>query len=296
MKLTRSSTSSPFRQAPSLDDASLVQHEVEALRVEYRRLVGRINFRTRRGWMFAGLLVLTLVAFVTVAALVLSPSDWASSQQSRFTQMTALLLLSATAIPLGAYFARRYDRQRERVKLARTRQHEVLTRLEQLDEVRGARRRPRRRRRSKRSWAWRIAHPAQFSRPPLETMTAAALEDAADQLSGQVAEERGKRAVAYAHAWITGAFTVIIAFSITLAGPEYLSDFLGGRQWGGAAGPDPLVFWLTLTIGLVVFGGLGSHRVTVLLRRAHAYQDRLTAVERALWDARVLLRERREEV
>ena len=288
------SPSSPFVGTRNLDDAALVQREVEALRVEYRRLVGRINFRTRRSWLFIALLVLTLVAFIAVGVLVLSPAEWASNQQSRFTQMTSLLILAATAMPLGAYFARRYDRQRERVKIARTRQHEVLSRLAQLDEVRGARRR--RRRRTHRSWAWRIAHPQHFSRPPLETMSTAALEETADQLGGQVHEEKRMRALAYAHAWATGILTVVLAFGVTLAGPAYLGDFLGGRQWGGAAGPDPLVFWVTLTIALVLFVGLGAHRVTVLLRRARAYHDRLSAVERALWDARVLLRERREEV
>jgi hypothetical protein len=277
------------------DDATLKAQEVEALRVEYRRLVGRINFRTRRSWLFLGLLVLTLLMFVAVSAFVLSPSDWAANQQSRFTQMTSLLILVGVAMPLGGYFARRFDRQRERVKLARTRQYEVLSRLAQLDEV-GAGARRRRRRRKKQSWSWRVAHPDTFSRPPLENMASGDLEDMADQLGGQVNEERAMRALAYLHAGITGGGAIIIAFVVTLAGPEYLSAFLGGRQWGGSAGMDPLMFWLLMTIVLVVLGGVASHRVTTLVRHARAYHDRLLAVERALWDARVLLRERREEV
>jgi hypothetical protein len=289
-----SGTPAPIFKTVKRDDQTLVLAEVEALRVEFRRLVGRINYRTRRGWMYIGFLVLTLIVFIAVTVFTLSPSEWTSNQQSRFTQMTSLLILLATTIPLGAYFARRYDRQRERVRIARTRQQDVLRRLEQLDEVRGARRR--KRRRARRPWAWRIRHPERFSRPSLESMTTAQLEDAADVLGNQVTEERGLHAIAVAHAWITGIVSVLVAFTVTLSGPEYLSALLGGRQWGGAAGPDPLIFWLTLTVGLVALGGLGSHRVTVLLRRARAYQDRLTAMERALWDARVLLRERREEV
>jgi hypothetical protein len=292
---SRSSIAAPFLTTPDLDDAALREREVEALRVEYRRLVGRINYRTRRGWMFLVFLLLTLLAFVGVAVFVLSPSDWLGSQQSRFTQMTTLLLLTAAAMPLGGYFARRYDRQRERVRIARTRQQEVLARLSQLDEAGGGGRRRRRRRRQP-SWAWRIAHPTTFNRPPLETMAVAELADAADALGSQLAEERAMRALAYAHAGITGAIAIAIAFAVTLSGPQYLSDFLGGRQWGGGVGVDPLIFWLLLTIALVVLGGFGSHRVTVLLRHARAYHDRLRSVERALWDARVLLRERREEV
>jgi len=269
--------------------------EVEALRVEYRRLVGRINFRTRRGWLFLALLIFTVLVFISVAMFVLSPAEWTSSQQSRFTQMTTLVLLVAVATPLGAYFAGRFDRQRERAKLARTRQREVLGRLAQLDEM-GVTGRRRRRRRNKRSWAWRIAHPTPFNRPPLESMVTADLVETADQLGSQLTEERAWRALAYAHAWLTGGVAIVLGFVMTFAGPRYLSDFLGGRQWGGSGGPDPLLFWLTLTITLVVLGGLGTHRVTVLLRHARAYHDRLAAVERALWDARSLLRERREKV
>lgn len=246
--------------------------------------------------MFLALLVVTLLAFIAIAVFMLSPTDWAASQQSRFTQMTALLILVVASTPLAAYFARRYDRQRERVKLARTRQHEVLSRLAQLDELGGGARRRRRRHRRKRSWAWRIAHPAPFNRPAIESMATADLEAIADQLGSQLLEERGMRAIAYLHAWITGAATAAVAFGVTLSGPEYLSAFLFGKQWGGAAGPDPLLFWLGLTLLLVIVGGLGSHRVTVLMRRARAYHDRLNAVERTLWDARVLLRERGEKV
>ncbi|MBI2407868.1 MAG: hypothetical protein HYV19_06185 [Gemmatimonadetes bacterium] len=295
MRPSRSSIAAPFLNAPDLDDASLREREVEALRVEYRRLMGRINYRTRRGWMFLGFLLFTLLVFVGVAVFVLSPSDWLGSQQSRFAQMTSLLILTAAAMTLGGYFARRYDRQRERVRIARTRKQEVLARLSQLDEAGSGGRRLRRRRR-KSSWAWRIAHPSPFNRPALETMDGAELADAAEALGGQLSEERAMRALAYAHAGITGAIALVIAFAVTLSGPQYLSDFLGGRQWGGGAGVDPLVFWLMLTIALVVLGGLGSHRVTVLLRHARAYHDRLRSVERALWDARVLLRQRREEV
>jgi hypothetical protein len=295
VRFTRSSTSVPFLINQNQDDQALRVHEVEALRVEYRRLVGRINFRTRRGWMFLSLLVLTIIACLAVAMLVLSPSDWRSSQQSRFTQMTTLVLLVGISVSLGAYFARRFDRQRERVRLARTRQQEVLARLAQLDEL-GVTGRRRRRRRTRRSWAWRVAHPSPFSRPPLESMVTADLEETADQLGGQLQEERAWRALSYLHAWLTGGIAAVFAFVVTLAGPQYLSDFLGGRQWGGGGGPDPLMFWLTLTLVLVVLGGLGTHRVTVLMRRARAYHDRLSAVERALWDARALLRERRQEV
>jgi hypothetical protein len=111
-----------------------------------------------------------------------------------------------------------------------------------------------------------------------------------------VAAERGVAALAYLHAGITGAATLGIAFGLALAGPEYLTSFLGGNQWGGAVGPDPLIFWLVLTVVLVLIGGAGSHRVSALLRHAREYRDRLTAIERALWDARVLVRERREKV
>lgn len=295
MRFSRSSTTVTFLPNQNEDEHAQRVREVEALRVEYRRLVGRINFRTRRGWLFLALLLTTVVTFITVAMLVLAPSEWVSNQQSRFTQMTTLVLLVVVATPLGAYFARRFDRQRERVKLARTRQQEVLGRLAQLDEL-GVTGRRRRRKRVKRSWAWRITHPGTFSRPPLESMVTADLEDTADQLGSQLTEERAWRALAVVHAWLTGGVAVILGFVITLAGPHYLSDFLGGQQWGGGGGPDPLVFWLALTLVLVVLGGLGTHRVTVLLRHARAYRDRLAAVERALWDARSLLRERREKV
>ncbi len=290
-----SSTLGPLLFDQDQDARTLRQREVEALRVEFRRVQGRINFRRRRGWMYVGLLVFTLAAFVTVAAFMLSPSEWGAHQRTRFTQMTALLLLLGIATPLGAYFARRYDRQRERVRIARMRQSEILGRLSQLDEAGGGGRR-RQRRRKHHSWAWRIAHPTPFNRPPLETMPHADLEEAADALGSQLHEEQGMRALAYAHAGITGAVAIVVAFVVTLSGPEYLGDLLGGQQWGGSAGPDPLLFWLTLIITLVVLGGFGSHRVTVLLRRARAYHDRLTSVERALWDARALLRQGQEEV
>jgi hypothetical protein len=294
VRLSRISTTVPL-YATEVDDLTLKKREVEGLRVEYRRVQGRINYRKRRGYMFLGLLVLTLAAVIAVAVFMLSPTDWAGNQTSRFTQMTTLLLLIVVAAPLGAYFARRLDRQRERVRIASMRQREILQRLAQLDEVGdGARRR--RRRRKKRSWAWRVTHPSPFTRPPLESMSTEQLEDSADALGNQLIEERGMRAIAYLHAGITGGGALILAFFVTLAGPEYLASLLGGNKWGGAVGPDPLIFWLTLTGVLVVLGGLASHRVSVLMRHARGYQDRLAAVERALWDVRVLLRERREKV
>ena len=294
MRHSRIGTSIPL-YAPEQDDLARRKQEVESLRVEFRRVMGRINFRRRRGWMFLGLLILTLSTVIVAAVFMLSPSDWAISQQSRFTQMTTLILLIAAATPLAAYFARRYDRQRERVRIAHMRQREILQRLSQLDELTGASRR-RRRRRKKRSWAWRIVNPAPFSRPPLESMSAEVLEETDDALGSQLTEERAWRAIAYLHAWITGALTLVVAFLVTLSGPAYLASLLGGDRWGGAVGPDPLIFWLILSAVLVILGGLGSHRVSVLLRHARAYHDRLSAVERALWDARVLLREGREEV
>lgn len=277
------------------DDQALRQREVEALRTEYRRLMGRINFRRRRAWMFLGLLVFTLVVVATTVVVLLAPDEWIASQQSRFTQMTGLLILVGTATPLGAYFAQRYDRQRERVRIARTREHEILKRLSQLDEA-GSGARRRRRRRHHRSWGWRVAPPEVFARPSFESMPPAELEDTADLLGNQLTEARGLRLLAYLHAGLFGLVTLILAFVVTLAGPTFLTSFLRGGSWGGAAGPDPLLFWLTLTIALVFLGGIGSHRVTVLMRHARAYQDRLAAIERALWDVRVLLRERRKEV
>ena len=115
-------------------------------------------------------------------------------------------------------------------------------------------------------------------------------------LANELTEGRGMRLLAYLHAGIFGLVTLVFAFVVTLSGPAFLTDFLRGGTWSGGGGPDPLLFWLTLTATLVVLGGAGSHRVTVLLRHARAYQDRLADIERALWDVRVLLRERREEV
>jgi hypothetical protein len=126
--------------------------------------------------------------------------------------------------------------------------------------------------------------------PPTE------LEDTADMLANELTEARGLRLLAYLHAGIFGGATLIVAFVVTMSGPAFLSSFLRGGAWSGTAAPDPLMFWLALTMVLVVLGGAGSHRVTVLLRDARGYQDRLAAIERALWDVRVLLRERREEV
>lgn len=294
MRLSRITTTVPLF-SPDEDDLTRRMREVDALRVELRRIGGRLNFRKRRGYMFMGFLVATLMTVLTTAVLMLSPTEWAVSQQSRFTQMTTLIFLLVVATPLAAYFARRYDRQRERVRIATMRQREIIQRLQQLDEAGGGGRR-RRRRRKKRSWAWRISHPSTFTRPPLESMSVDELEETADSLGSQLLEERGMRAIAYLHAGLTGGITIVVAFFVTLAGPEYLNSFLGGKAWGGAAGPDPLIFWLTITGVLVVLGGLGSHRVSVLLRHARGYQDRLSSVERALWDVRVLLRERREEV
>ena len=292
---SRSSTTVPLQLFPEENDRDVMNREVDALRVEYRRIVGRINFRKRRGGMFIGFLVLTLGIALTVAVFLLSPTEWALSQVTRFTQMATLIVLMGTATPLAGYFARRYDRQRERVRVARTRQHEILQRLAQLDGLLGKGVRHRHRRR-KRSWAWRIQHPMPFTRPPLESLPTGELEEAAATLGNNLTEGRGLRTLAYLHASITGAFTIGFAFVVTLAGPEYLSSFLSGNQWGGTVGPDPLVFWFTLTVFLVIVGGAGSHRVSVLLRHARGYHDRLASIERALWDARVLLRERREEV
>src|SRR3972149_8810210 len=160
----RSSSTSSFLVPEPQNDQALRQREVEALRTEYRRLTGRINSRQPRPWIFLALLVLTLTVVATMVVILLAPDEWIASQQSRFTQMTGLLILVATATPLGAYFARRYDRQRERVRIARTREQEILKRLSQLDEAgTGARRR--RRRHHRRSWAWRGADAAGFSRP-----------------------------------------------------------------------------------------------------------------------------------
>ncbi|MHB0963208.1 MAG: hypothetical protein ACYC5V_08380 [Gemmatimonadaceae bacterium] len=294
MRPIRSSSTTSFLVPDAQDDQALRQREVESLRTEYRRLMGRINFRRRRAWIFLGLLVFTLAVVATMVVFLLAPDEWMTSQQSRFTQMTGLLILVGTATPLGAYFARRYDRQRERVRIARTREHEILKRLSQLDEAgTGGRRR---RRRHRRSWGWRVTHPPVFTRPPLETMPPAELEDTADMLGNELTEARAMRLLAYLHAGIFGLVTLILAFVVTLSGPTFLSNFLHGGTWSGGGGPDPLIFWLTLTGVLVLLGGIGSHRVTVLLRRARAYQDRLATIERALWDVRLLLRERREEV
>ena len=272
-----------------------MNRETDLLRVEQRRVKGRINFRRRRGWMFGAFLVLTLVVALTIAVFVLSPTEWAFNQKTRFTQMTSLIILLVVATPVAGYFAQRFDRQRERVRLARTRNREILHRLAQLDGLRGEGVRRRRRRRS-RSWSWSIASPEPFSRPPLESLGAEEPDEAAATLGNHLTEERGMRALAYLHAGIVGALTLAFAFVLTLSGPEYLANFLGDNPWGGSVGPDPLVFWLTLTIVLVLVGGAGTHRVSVLLRHARDYHDRLAAIERALWDARVLVRERREKV
>jgi hypothetical protein len=283
----------PLPFTTDTDELALRKREVEALRVEYRRLEGRIRFRTRRGWLFLALLIVTIVAALGVVIFLLSPASWLGNQQTRFTQMVGLLLVLAATTPLGGYFARRFDRQRQRVKVAEERRHEIRKRFAQLDEAGGRRRR---RRRKRRSWIWRIEHPESFKRPPIETMTLEELEESADGLGAQVLEEQAMRAFAYAHAGITGVLALLVAFVVTLSGPEYLGSLLRGGGAAGGAGPDPLIFWLTLTVTLIVLGGIGSHRVTVLMRRARAYQERLRAVERALWEARVLLRERREEV
>lgn len=295
MRPSRSSTSVPLHLHPDDTDLAVMNREVESLRVEYRRVMGRINFRKRRGYIYVGLLLLTLAAAIGIAVLVLSPSEWALSQQTRFTQMSSLLALLAVSIPLAGYFARRYDRQRERVKVARMRHKEILARLAQLDGLTGNGVR-RKRRRRRRSWAWRIEHPQPFARPTLESMATEELDEAAAALGNSLAEARTMRLAAYVHAGVTGAITLVVAFAVTLSGPEYLSRLLGGNQWGGAAGVDPLVFWVGLTILLIVVGGAGSHRVSVLMRHVRGYQDRLASIERALWDARVLVRERREKV
>ena len=293
MRRTRLSTIMPLPFTTDADELALRKREVEVLRVEYRRLEGRIRFRTRRGWMFLALLLLTVVAAIGAAIFLFSPTSQLGDQQTRFTQIVGLFILLAAVTTLGAYFARRFDRQRQRVRVAEARRHEIRKRFAQLDEAGGRRRR---RGRKRRSWIWRIEHPETFQRPPIESMSLEQLEDAADGLGSQLLEERAMRAFAYAHAGVTGGGALIVAFVVTLSGPEYLGSFLRGGAAAGGAGPDPLIFWLTLTVTLILLGGIGSHRVTVLLRRAHAYQDRLRAVERALWEARVLLRERREEV
>jgi hypothetical protein len=239
--------------------------------------------------------VLTLAIALTIAVFVLSPAEWALSQSTRFTQMTTLIGLIVTTMPLAGYFARRYDRQRERIRVARTRREEIIDRLNRLDGLMGNAVR-RRRRRASRRWVWRLAHVEPFARPSLESMDIVALEDAAATLGETLAEERVLRAAAYTHAGIVALLTLVLAFGLTLLGPQYLGNFLGGPQVGGAMGPDPLVFWLALTIILMFVGGLGTHRVSRLLRRARDHRDRLLAIERALWDARVLLRERRQEL
>ena len=295
MRSSRSSTFIPLHLHPEDTDLAVLNREVEALRIEYRRVMGRINFRKRRGYMFVTLLVVTLAVALGIAVLVLSPSEWALSEQTRFTQMSSLIALIAVSIPLAGYFARRYDRQRERVRVARMRHQEILARLAQLDGLTGSGvRRKRRRRRG--SWAWRIEHPQPFSRPSLESLSPEDLEEAAAALGSSLSEARTMRFVAYVHAIVTGSLALIVAFAVTLSGPEYLARFLGGNQWGGAAGVDPLMFWLGLIVVLVVVGGAGSHRVSVLMRHVRGYQDRLSSIERALWDARVLVRERREKV
>lgn len=278
------------------EDALAVMHrEVDALRIENRRVAGRINFRKRRGWMFVAFLVLTLTVALTIVVFILSPSEWELDQRTRFTQMTGLIVVVLFAVPLAGYFAQRYDRQRERVRVARHRQQEILHRLAQLDGLLGKGVRRRRRRRSRR-WAWNVEDPEVFSRPPLESFNDEQLDEAAAALGNSLTEGRGMRALAYLHAAIIGVVTIVLAFGLTLAGPEYLSSFLGGSPWGGTVGPDPLLFWLTLTVVLVLVGGLGSHRVSKLLRHARGHQDRVAAIERALWDARVLVRERAEKV
>ena len=289
------STIVPLQTHPEEDDRAVMNREVDALRVENRRVVGRMNFRKRRGWMFLGFLVLTLGIALTVVVFLLSPSDWASSQGTRFTQMTTLIVVIVLATPLAGYFAQRYDRQRERVRVARHRQQEILHRLAQLDGLLGKGVR-RRRRRHARSWAWQIEPPQPFDRPLLESMSAEEVEEAASALGNALTEGRGMRALAYLHAAITGAVALGIAFGLTLAGPAYLASFVSGNAWGGTVGPDPLLFWLSLTVVLVIVGGVGTHRVSQLLKHAREYRDRLSSIERALWDARVLVRERREKV
>jgi hypothetical protein len=293
--MSRTTTPVPLQFHPEEDDVAQKKREADSLRVEYRRVGGRVNFRKRRGWFFLTLLILTLATALTLAVFMLSPTDWAVSQQSRFTQMTSLILMALVATPVAGYFARRYDRQRERVRIARMRQQEILQRLAQLDVVPGGGRR-RKRRRSRHSWAWRIEEPLPFSRPPLESMATPDLEEAADRLGAALTEERGLRVLGYLHAGMTAVIVVGLSFAVTLSGPVYLTSFLSGNQWGGKAGPDPLLFWLLLSGSLIVIGGAGWHRVSALLRRVRSYQDRLSAVERALWDSRVLLRERREKV
>jgi len=291
----RQSTTAPQPIFAEEDALAVMNREVDALCIENRRVTGRINFRKRRGWMFIAFLVLTLAVGLTIAVFMLSPSEWALSQQTRFTEMTSLIVIVALSMPLAGYFAQRYDRQRERVRVARTRQREIQQRLAQLDGLLGKGVRRRRRRRSRR-WAWSIEDPEAFSRPPLESLTDEKLDEAAAALGNSLTEGRAMRTLAYSHAAIIGAATLVFAFALTLSGPEYLSSFLGGNPWGGTVGPDPLLFWLTLTVVLVFVGGLGSHRVSRLLHHARGHQDRVAAIERALWDARVLIRERREKV
>lgn len=273
----------------------VTDREVEALRAENRSVTERIDLRKRRGWMFMALLLLTLATTTAIALEVLTSSEWVFSPQTPFTETTTLFVLFTVATPLSGYFALRYNRQRERVRVARARRREIKRRLSQLDGLPGHGLRRRRRHRSRR-WMWDIAEPPSFTRPHLESLGTQQLDEATVRLGTSLTEGRNTHTLAYLHAGLTGGVTLGIVFALTLSGPEYLASFVSGEPWGGTAGPDPLLYWLTLTVVTVLVGGAGSHHVLVLLRRARGHQDRLASIERSLSDALVLARERREEV
>lgn len=284
----------PLQIGDESDDRAVAQREVELLRVELRRLTGRVRFRERRGRVFLGLVGLTLAAFFGLANLVISPAEWTTDERLRFMQMAMLIFMILATMVVAGYFLRRFDRQRERARIGRLRQREILARLSQLDGITGYARR--RRRRSRRpSWAWRIANPEPFSRPPLESMSHEELEDAAESLGSKLTEEQGLRVLAFVHVGIIVVITSAVGLGIDLWGPEYFRQLLEGKVEATYA-PDPMLYWLMLVVVLVIVGGVGAHRVSELTRRARVYNDRLRAIERALWDARNLLREHREKV
>ena len=273
----------------------VTNHEVDLLRAENRRVMERIHVRKRRGWMFLALLLLTLAVTIAIALLELTSSYWFFSQQTQGTALVTLLVLLTLATPLAGYLALRLERQVQRVREGRARHREIVHRLARLDGQPGEGLRRRRRRRSRR-WLWNIADPPSFTRPRLESLRTEELLEAASNLGTSFIAGRNMRTVAYMHAGIMGGLTLGIVTALTLSGPTYLASFVGGAPWGGTAEPDPLLYWLALTVVTVLVGGAGSHRVSVLLRRARRHQERLSAIERALGDACALARTGRGQV